>query len=119
MTSRHAQEIERAENIAAGLPPEGARRNSERTPDDKSANFREPNLANARRGAGRKTFEPVHVNEQPKGIVESIRAAATNLVKKVQRLIKPVKRIHKEVVINAETLETRVGVSRRRQARRI
>ena len=31
-------------------------------------------------------------------------------MKKVQRLIKPVKRIHKEVVINAETLETRVAV---------
>jgi len=32
-------------------------------------------------------------------------------VKKVQRLIKPVKKIHKEVIINAEVLETRVAVS--------
>src|SRR5208283_1027108 len=31
-------------------------------------------------------------------------------VKKVQRLIRPEKKIHKEVVINAETLETRVAV---------
>ncbi|MBI2948353.1 MAG: Rne/Rng family ribonuclease [Verrucomicrobia bacterium] len=31
-------------------------------------------------------------------------------MKRVQRLIKPVKRIHKEVVINAESLETRVAV---------
>src|SRR5207253_5841785 len=40
----------------------------------------------------------------------SIKSAATNLVKKVQRLIKPVKKLHKEVIINAETLETRVAV---------
>ena len=57
-----------------------------------------------------KAFEPVRVPEQSRGIVESIRAVATTIVKKVQRLIKPVKRIHKEVVINAETLETRVAV---------
>src|SRR5204863_2018182 len=43
-------------------------------------------------------------------IVDSIKAAASTLVKKVQRLIKPVHRIHKEVIINAESLETRVGV---------
>ncbi|MCX6917131.1 MAG: ribonuclease E/G, partial [Verrucomicrobia bacterium] len=57
-----------------------------------------------------KPFEPVLVKEAPKGIVETIRAAATTLVRKVQRLIKPVKKLHKEVIINAETLETRVGV---------
>src|SRR5271154_4052343 len=44
--ARHAQEIERSENIAAGLPPEGAPK-----PDDARAaeapgkgGFREPNL---------------------------------------------------------------------------
>ena len=37
--------------------------------------------------------------------------AASNLVKRVQRLIKPIKKLHKEVVINAENLETRVAVS--------
>src|SRR5205085_3359961 len=35
----------------------------------------------------------------------------TNLVKKVQRFLKPEKKIHKEVIINAENLETRVAVS--------
>src|SRR5207247_303411 len=55
-------------------------------------------------------FQPVTVQEHPKGLVESLKAAAGNLVKKVQRLIKPVKKIHKEVIINAETLETRVAV---------
>ena len=48
--------------------------------------------------------------EQPKGILDTIKFAATTLVKKVQRLIRPEKKVHKEVVINAETLETRVAV---------
>ena len=56
-------------------------------------------------------FEPVPIKEQPKGLVESIKSVATNLVKKVQRLIRPEKKIHKEVIINAETLETRVAVT--------
>ena len=34
----------------------------------------------------------------------------TNLVKKVKNLIRPEKKTHKEVIINAETLETRVAV---------
>ncbi|HTA95315.1 MAG TPA: Rne/Rng family ribonuclease, partial [Verrucomicrobiae bacterium] len=46
----------------------------------------------------------------PKGIVEAIKSAATNIVKKVQRLIRPEKRTNKDVVINAETLETRVAI---------
>jgi ribonuclease G len=94
---RHTHEIERDENIAAGLPP--AKRN-----------FREPNLQTPAEVKEEEKFAPVEVKDQPRGIVDSIRTAATNLVKKVQRLIKPVKRVHKEVVINAEVLETRVGV---------
>ena len=58
-----------------------------------------------------KPFQPVPLVQKPKGLVDSIRVAATNLVKKVQRLIKPEKKLHKEVIINAETLETRVAVS--------
>src|SRR6476646_1462190 len=103
---RHAHEIERAENVAAGLPPEG-----QPTPDtakDKT-NYREPNRQIPEEVKEEK-FEPVRISQPNKGIVESIRGMATNLVKKVQRLIKPVQRAHKEVIINAETLETRVGV---------
>jgi ribonuclease G len=103
---RHAHEIERAENVAAGLPPEGQPAPEEAK--DK-ANFREPNKQTPAQVKEEK-FEPVRISEPNKGIVESIRGLATNLVKKVQRLIKPVQRVHKEVIINAETLETRVGV---------
>jgi ribonuclease G len=101
---RHAHEIERAENLAAGLPPEGLQ------PQAPPAPPREP-VPRPAAPDEEKPFEPVRVDDKPKGIVDAIRTAATSLVKKVQRLIKPIKKIHKEVIINAETLETRVAVS--------
>ena len=108
---RHSQEIDRAENIAAGLPPDGPPREAEEQAAPAKGGFREPNMETPAEVEEVKTFAPVTFKEQPKGLVDSIRAAAGNLVKKVQRLIKPVKRLHKEVIINAETLETRVAVS--------
>src|SRR5438034_301785 len=107
---RHVGEIERAENLAAGLPPEGVP--AEPTPgrDDEKRKFREPNLQTPAEVQEEKPYEPVTMQEQPKGIVESIKFAATNLVKRVQRLIRKEKKISKEVIINAETLETRVAV---------
>jgi ribonuclease G len=107
---RHVHEIERAENIAAGLPPEGPPQPAAPSPEADKGKFREPNLETPAQVEEEKHYEPVPLKEQPKGIVETIRAAATNLVKKVQRLIRPEKKLHKEVIINAETLETRVGV---------
>jgi ribonuclease G len=107
---RHTHEIERDENIAAGLPPEGVSAETTEQRADTKRNFREPNLLTPAEVKEEEKFAPVEVKDQPRGIVDSIRTAATNLVKKVQRLIKPVKRVHKEVVINAEVLETRVGV---------
>lgn len=103
---RHAQEIERAENIAAGLPPEGL----PAQPQPEPSEFREPQPEIPAVVEGDKAFAPVHLEEKGLGIVETIRAAASNLVKKVQRLIRPIKRVHKEVIINAESLETRVAV---------
>src|SRR5208282_461345 len=93
---RHLNEIERAENIAAGLPPEGVEKPQTHT--EIPAQVEEK-------------FEPVKIVEQPKGLIETIKFAASNLVKKVQRLIRPEKKSHKEVIINAETLETRVAVT--------
>ncbi len=106
---RHGHEIERAENIAAGLPPEGAPAAEAPHEADKKQ-FREPNLQTPAHVEEEKPYQPVTVKEQPKGIVETIKVAAATLVKKVQRLIRPEKKIHKEVIINAETLETRVAV---------
>jgi ribonuclease G len=111
---RHIQEIERAENIAAGLPPQGAPPEPvaphQHQHDVEKKDFREPHLETPAEVQEEK-FEPVLIKEQPKGLVESIKSVASNLVKKVQRLIRPEKKIHKEVIINAETLETRVAVA--------
>jgi ribonuclease G len=109
--ARHAQEIERAENIAAGLPPEGAPPSATDEPMEAArGGFREPNLQTPAEVQEEKPYEPVSIAQRPQGIVGSIRAAANNVLKKVQRFIKPVKRTHKEVIINAESLETRVAV---------
>ena len=106
---RHSQEIDRAENVAAGLPPEGVPGHEE-AHDHEAGDFREPHPEPPVEQVEEKPFEPVKVPNRPQGIVETIRAAASSVLKKVQRLIKPVKKTHKEVIINAESLETRVGV---------
>ncbi len=107
---RHAHEIERAENIAAGLPPHGLPADKPAGREPGRRDFREQKPPPPAPVEEEKPFEPVPLSEQPKGIVDAIRVAATTLVKKVQRLIRPVQRVHKEIVINAETLETRVAV---------
>lgn len=72
--------------------------------------FREPNLQAAPE-VKEEPFEPVPVADAPsKSMVDAIRAVANKVIKKVQRFIKPVKKLHKEVVINAESLEIRVAV---------
>jgi len=103
---RHQSEIERAENVAAGLPPEGA---PTIVPGHEHQHQTEP--VPAVPAEKEKPFEPVKVQEKSRTLVEKIADVATNLVKKVQRLIRPEKKVHKEVIINAETLETRVAVS--------
>jgi ribonuclease G len=105
---RHQQEIERAENVAAGLPPEETAAQTGAGTERKD--FREPHAETPAPAEEKKEFQPVEVREPSKGILDSIKNVATTLVKKVQRLIRPEKKIHKEVVINAETLETRVAV---------
>jgi len=106
---RHQHEIERAENIAAGLPPDAAPQTAEPPPE--KGDYREPDLQTPEVVQEEKAFAPVTVKDQPRGIIETIATAATNLVKRVQKFIRPVKKIHKEVLINTETLETRVAVS--------
>ncbi|HXI72427.1 MAG TPA: Rne/Rng family ribonuclease [Verrucomicrobiae bacterium] len=109
---RHTGEIERAENIAAGLPPQGATEPAPETPAHipEKKDFREPHLETPAVVQEEK-FAPVAIKEQPKGLIEAIKSTAANLVKKVQKLIRPEKKVHKEVIINAETLETRVAVT--------
>src|SRR5688572_20330818 len=78
-SQRHEEEIERAENMAAGLPPEGVA--SEQKQEVKR-DFRKPNLETP---AEVKEFEPVPLADvPPKGIVDSIKAAAAKVFQKVQ-----------------------------------
>ncbi|MEI7730579.1 MAG: Rne/Rng family ribonuclease [Verrucomicrobiota bacterium] len=108
---RHEHEIERSENLAAGLPPEGAAKvDAAPVPDDgkRSQNFREPNLETP--AEVKEDYVPVKVPDQPKGFVETIKHAATRVINKVRRLIRPVKKSHKEIIINVESLEVRVAV---------
>src|SRR5690242_2881273 len=55
---RHKQEIERAENVAAGLPPEGAPVEAE-DPSKAKGKFREPNLETPAEVTEEKPFQPV------------------------------------------------------------
>jgi len=101
---RHEDEIMRAENKAAGLPHEHREVIAEPQPPIETPAPPPP-------APTPEHFEPVPVSEpQPKGIVDTLRAAASRVIAKVQRLIKPSKRIHKEIIVNAESLETRVAV---------
>ncbi|MGD0413019.1 MAG: Rne/Rng family ribonuclease [Verrucomicrobiota bacterium] len=110
--ARHQQEIERAENLAAGLPPEGAAEKAppEQEPAGRRREFRQPHLDTPAQVEEEK-FEMVPFAEPPpKGLVENLKARVTKVVKKVQRLIKPEARTDKHIIINAESLETRVAV---------
>ncbi len=112
--SRHGKEIQRSENIAAGLPPETSDSEIKEKASGKSG--RSDRRSGGRRGRKPKAepqedFSPVPVpDEKPKGIVSSLRVAADNVISKVKRIIKPVQRSHKELVINTEALETRVAI---------
>jgi len=104
--NKFQKEIERAENVAAGLPPEGAPAEAEHGKKD----FREPHMDTPAE-VKEETYQPVELKDPPaQGIVQAIKAAATKVIRKVQRLIKPKQKSHKEVIINSESLETRVAV---------
>lgn len=108
--SRHSREIDRAENVAAGLPPDAPAPEQAGDEEGHKYDYREPH-PQAPAVPEEPAFKPVPVADpRPQGIVESIRAAANKVIKKVQRFIKPVQRTHKEVIINSESLETRVAV---------
>src|SRR5688572_25528810 len=109
--SRYQQEIERAENVAAGLPPEGAPVvHTGETELHAKGDFREPHLDTPAE-VKEENYQPVTVEENPKTLFAAIKATAAKVIKKVRELIRPVKKTHKEVIINAEALETRVAVS--------
>jgi ribonuclease G len=111
---RHDEEIARAENIAAGLPPETppspeqAQPGAEE-PRQKRGAFRRPHMETPAEVQEEK-FEPVAIQPKPQGLVGTLRHAADKVMRKVHRLMKPEEKTHKEIIINAESLETRIAV---------
>ena len=113
--TKHKREIDRAENVAAGLPPDTKPKPETQSPRkggrSRRGSSRQQSPTTSKPATKQAEFKPVHLKEPPpKTIVDSIRQAATKVIKKVQRLIKPKKSRHKEVIINAESLEIRVAV---------
>jgi ribonuclease G len=110
---RFEREVQRSENIAAGLPPETPAEPPPAPTTDTGpsrGDFREPNMETPAEVKEEAAYQPVPIAPQPQGLVGSIKAAAAKVMKRVHRIMKPVKKSHKEVIINAESLETRVAV---------
>jgi ribonuclease G len=114
---RHQGEVERAENIAAGLPPEGSPAGSSAADQPaqsgggrRDREYREPNKETPE-SVEEVIDSPESAPTAPKstGLIGAIKAAAESVVKKVQKLIRKEKS-GKEVIINAESLETRVAI---------
>ncbi len=107
---RHEHEIRRAENLAAGLPAEGEAQHASKPAG--RHDYREPNLETPEEVNAEEEgdFKPVDVVERPKGLMATLKHAAQRVVTKVKKMMKPEKKVHKEVIINSESLETRVAV---------
>src|ERR1044071_9153239 len=77
-------EIERAQNVAAGLPGEATAQPAapSATAGASKKNYREPHLDTPAEVREEEPFKPVHIQEQPKGIVDAIKIAASKIIKK-------------------------------------
>ncbi len=108
---RHESEIRRAENRAAGLPEDTIDAPEVNlTKNGRDQTYRSPDLSRPEEAHDEPTEQAPKPPREPKGLIEKARAAVKEVVKKVKRLIRPEEKIIKEVVINAEPLETRVAV---------
>jgi ribonuclease G len=109
---RHEREIHRAQNKAEGLPedapdPSPAETSPEGT---ERREYRQPHLDVPAEVSEEPEAQPPPPPEPPKGIMGTLRAAAQKVIQHVQRLVRPKPTSHKEVIINSESLETRVAL---------
>jgi hypothetical protein len=110
--SRYEHEIQRSENLAAGLPPDALAEAAKppADPDQRNREYREPHRdipAEVKRRRCRR-LSPPQTAAQGIGGHDSRHRPKSH--KEVQRLIRPERTINKEIVINAESLETRVAI---------
>ena len=94
-TSRYAREVQRSENIAAGLPPDT--KDTALMPktegDDAKSDARKRGLDSPPPKQPEKEFKPVHVPDpKPERLVDAVKVAAKKVIKKVKRIVRPVKR---------------------------
>ena len=114
-TRQHLAEIVRAENRAHGLPPDADLESpkAQRQHDGGSKEGKQSMQAESS-GQGRQSggFEPVKLPEEPAvSIGAKLQRGAKKFVSKVKGVFRPIQHSHKEVLINAESLETRVAVT--------
>ena len=108
---RHETEIHRAENVAFGLPEDAMDSPPLKRDGGRSQEFRQPDLNVPEEVSEEsETTRSAPPKPKPKGIMGKARAAVEKVVKKVRSFIQPEPKILKEVIINAEPLETRVAV---------
>jgi len=106
--TRHDEEIARAENIAAGLPPEGepppeGEAAKEAAPREKRGAFRKPNMETPEEVSEEK-FQPVPLQSKPPTLIDKFKKVIKKLLPKQDE------KTHKEIIINAESLETRIAL---------
>ena len=113
---QHLSEIVRAENKAHGLPPDtdlesakAQRQLTNEPADGENTTQKESPQQDIRYQA---EFAPVELPEEPvDSIKEKVQRGTKKFVSKVKGVFRPIKHTHKEVLINAESLETRVAVT--------
>jgi ribonuclease G len=113
-TERYEKEIQRAENAAAGLPPDAspAAEPAAPGPDREFRELRtdvEPATVAEEAGGGGSPTVELEPPPQP-GILGAIKHVTQKIIQQVTRLIRPKQKSNKDVLINAESLETRVAI---------
>ncbi|HBT21615.1 MAG TPA: ribonuclease E/G, partial [Verrucomicrobiales bacterium] len=118
-TKQHEREIVRAENQAHGLPPDtdtdSAKAQRQLSNEENGNGGTKPKGRRSRGKKGQKgegDFTPVDLPEEPaKSVSEKIQRTAKKFVSKVRGIFQPIQYSHKEILVNAESLETRVAVT--------
>ena len=117
-TREHESEIVRSENKAHGLPPnadlESAKAQRQMTnEEDINLTERQNGKKEKRKNTSDKdSFEPIRLPEEPvKSVTDKIQRVAKKIYGKVKGVFRPIQHSHKEVLINAESLETRVAIT--------
>jgi len=113
---QHRSEIVRAENTAHGLPPDtdldSAKAQRQLTNESADADGVAQDGVAPHGNQAKAEFAPVELPDEPVGsIKEKVQRGAKKFVSKVKGVFRPIKHTHKEVLINAESLETRVAVT--------